>query len=371
MRRAQITGWGGCAPPTVLSNHDLESIMDTTDEWITSRSGIKERRISHLDNTELGRVASQQALAAAGIEASDLDLIIYATITADMIVPSASAVLQAKLGAQGCAAFDLNAACSGFVYGVTTAAGLIAARTYDRVLVVGAERLSHWMDYSDRTTSLLFGDGAGAVVMEASQDGASQDGANHDGAGVLSTTLGNNGSWGESLIVPGSGSSISFVASEADHSNNALIMDGGDVFKKAASHMAAAANEVLEEAGYTVDDVDLVIPHQANQRIMDAVGRRLKLPEGKLYSNIASYGNTSAASIPLALSEAMQQGRIHPGSLVLFVAFGGGLSWGAVLLRWGDRVEPIALSDATLDPADTDVMGLLADNFEYFGGGPQ
>jgi len=360
MRKAQITGWGGCAPPTVLSNQHLESIMETDDEWIRSRSGIRERRISHIDNTELGRVASERALAAAGIDASDLDLIVYATITADMIVPSASAVLQARLGAEGCAAFDLNAACSGFVYGVTTAASLIATGTYDKVLVVGAERLSPWMNYTDRNTSFLFGDGAGAVVMEPSAGEC----------GVLSTTLGNNGSWGESLIVPGSGSSVSFVAAEADHTFNALVMDGGDVFKKAASHMASAASEVLEDAGYTVDDVDLVIPHQANQRIMDAVARRIKLPEGKLFSNIESYGNTSAASIPLALSEAMDQGRIQPGSLVLFVAFGGGLSWGAVLVRWGDRVEPIARSDAALDPTDRAVFDLLEDNFEYFGGGP-
>ncbi len=359
MRRAQITGWGGCAPPTVLANSDLEQIMETTDEWISSRSGIKERRISHTDNTELGRVAAERALAAAGLQPGDIQLIIYATLTPDMLVPSASGVLQSKLGADGCAAFDLNAACSGFVYGVTTASALITTGAYDRVLVVGAERLSRWMDYSDRATSVLFGDGAGAVVMEA-QDGD---------AGVLATTLGNNGSWGDSLTVPGSGSSVSFVDAERDHSQNALIMDGQEIFKKAVSHMAAAANEVLEKAGMTVADVDLVIPHQANQRIMEAVARRLRLSETQLFSNIESYGNTSAASIPLALSDAISAGRVRPGAIVLLVAFGGGLSWGAVLMKWGDRVHPIETSAAELDASDHDVFGLLADNFAYFGGG--
>ncbi len=360
MRNAEITGWGGCAPPTVLANADLEQIMDTTDEWISTRSGIKERRISHTDNTELGRVAAQRALAAAGLTAADLELIIYATVTPDMLLPSASGVLQAKLGADGCAAFDLNAACSGFVYGVTTASSLIATGAYDRVLVVGAERLSRWMNYSDRATSVLFGDGAGAVVMEASAGDA----------GVLATTLGNNGSWGDALTVPGSGSSVSFVEGEKDHSQNALIMDGQEIFKKAVSHMAASASEVLEKVGMGVEDVDLVVPHQANQRIMEAVARRLRLRDEQLFTNIESYGNTSAASIPLALNEAISSGRIRPGSVVLLVAFGGGLSWGAVLLKWGERVEPVSISDADLTTPDDDVFGLLADNFSYFGGGP-
>lgn len=277
-----------------------------------------------------------------------------------MLCPSASGVLQAKLGAEGCAAFDLNAACSGFVYGLTTANSLISTGVYDRVLLVGAERLSRWMNYADRTTSVLFGDGAGAVVLQPSTGGA----------GILATTLGNNGTWGSSLIVPGSGTSVSFIEAERDHSQNALFMDGQDVFKKAVAHMADAGSAVLAQAGLTVADVDLVIPHQANQRIMEAVARRLDLTEQQLFSNIASYGNTSAASIPLALTEALEGGRITPGAVVLLVAFGGGLSWGAVLLEWGDRVEPLEGSTAELEPTDAPVFDLLADNFAYFGGGP-
>ncbi len=355
MRNAVITGWGKCLPPAVLSNHDLEQLTDTSDEWITTRTGIKERRVSHVEVSDMAAVAGHRALAAAGCSAADVDLIILATCTADSLIPSAAALLQNKLGATTAAAFDLNAACSGFVYSLVVGSNMVRAGTHDRVLVVGAEKLHRHLDFTDRSTAVLFGDAAGAVVLEASAGPA----------GVMASELGMDGTVYDILQVPRDGSAGD--VGPLDPSQSGIRMNGPEVFRKAVVTMGDAATRVVEEAGYGIDDVDLFIPHQANVRIIDAVAKRLHLPESKVFVNIGSYGNTSAATIPVALTEALEQGRITPGSLVVFAAFGAGLSWAAAVVRWGDRLVPLATSDAELAPSTAEAVELLRPNIDFFG----
>lgn len=342
-------------PPNVLSNYDLEQLVDTSDEWITSRTGIKERRISHVEASELATVACQRALAAAGKTVEDVDLLLVATCTGDSIIPSTASVVQRHLGAWNAAAMDLNAACSGFVYGMVVGTNMIRGGTNRTVLLVGVEKLHHITDFTDRTTCVLFGDGAGAVVLEAS-DGPS---------GVLSSDLGMDGSAGHILEVP-----IDGTSGDRQHhqpQDLAIQMEGPEVFRRAVTMMGESSLIALERAGLSLDDVDLLIPHQANVRIIDATARRLGLDDSKVFVNIASYGNTSAATIPVALSEAVDEGRIQPGDIVVLTAFGGGLTWGSVVLRWGERVNPIAISDAELPPTDRTTLELLQPNFDFFG----
>jgi 3-oxoacyl-[acyl-carrier-protein] synthase-3 len=352
MRRATITGWGKCTPPAVLGNADLEQVMDTTDEWITTRTGIKERRITHVENSEMAEVAGRHALAAAGLAPEDVDVLIVATCTPDRIIPSAASYVQHRLGLSRASAMDLNAACSGFVYGLTTANALIASGTANRILLIGSEKLTVLLDIEERSTAVLFGDGAGAVVLEAS------DGPD----GVHATTLGTDGGLAHLLTVAGYGTEDD-VPPEDD---GRLYMDGREVFRNAVVQMGEAAAKVVTDAGWRLDDVDLLIPHQANVRIIDATARRMKLPPEKVFVNIASYGNTSAASIPIALAEALAEGKIAPGTNLVFVAFGGGLTWAAASLTWGDRVTPVATSDAALPPYDRTGLELLMARQERF-----
>jgi 3-oxoacyl-[acyl-carrier-protein] synthase-3 len=338
MRRATITGWGKCVPPAVLSNADLEQLTDTTDDWITTRTGIKERRITHVENSDMAVVAGRHALAAAGIEAAEIDTLILATCTPDRLIPSAASLVQPKLGAVNAGVMDINAACSGFVYGLTVGNALIATGAAEKVLLIGSEKLSVLLDMEDRSTAVLFGDGAGAVVLEPSEGDD----------GVLATNLGTDGSLAGILTASGFGTEDD-VPIELDRR---LYMDGREVFRNAVVEMGNAAAKAVDDAGLDLEDVDLLIPHQANVRIIDATARRMKLPAEKVYVNIESYGNTSAASIPIALVEALQQGRISPGDHVVFVAFGGGLTWAAAALRWGERVDALSTSDATLSPTD-------------------
>jgi len=354
---ASITGWGKCLPPSVLSNHDLEQLVDTTDEWITTRTGIKERRISHVEVSDMAKVASLHALAAAGRTPDDLDLIILGTCTGDSIIPSTAAILQAKLGAWQAAAFDLNAACSGFVYALVVASNMIRSGTHRTVLVVGAEKLHYHLDFTDRSTCVLFGDAAGAVVMEATDKPI----------GVLASEIGMDGSAAEILWTPRDGTSGDRQLPKPEECG--IRMDGPEVFRRAVTTMGDASVRVIQAAGLELEDVDLLIPHQANVRIIDATARRLGLDPGKVFINIASYGNTSAATIPVALAEAVDEGRVQPGDDIVFAAFGAGLSWGAVVVRWGDRVEPISESDAALPPPDRTTMELLQPNLDFFGQG--
>ena len=357
MRSTIITGWGKCVPPAVLSNSDLETVTETSDEWITIRTGIKERRISHVEMSDLSAVAAERALAAAGIAADDLDLILVATCSPDRLLPSAATMVQAKIGATNAAGMDLNAACSGFIFGLGTADQMIKAGSMDTVLIIGAEKLSYWLDFTNRATSVLFGDGAGAVVVQAVEG--------EEGAGLLSFELGSDGTAGDLLCVPGSGTEGRPDQTEL----SSILMEGRDVFRRAVTAMGDSSARVVAEAGLSFDDVDLLIPHQANVRIIDATARRLELEPEQVYVNIASYGNTSSATIPIALTEALEEGKIKPGATIVFAAFGGGFTWAAAVYRWGSRVEPLGESDAELPPNEATALELLAGNIALHGAG--
>ena len=352
---AAITGWGKCVPPAVLSNTDLETLTQTSDEWITSRTGIKERRISHAETSDMATVAAFQALAAAGKDPTDLDMVLVATCSPDRLIPSAATMVQHKVGAVNAAAMDLNAACSGFLYGLVMADQMVRSGAFKTILLIGAEKLHYFLDFTDRSTSVLFGDGAGAVIVEATDEAV----------GLLSFELGTDGSQGEILCAPGTGTEGHVGSGE----HPTVKMDGPAIFRRAVDAMGEASVRVIESAGLSLEDVDLLIPHQANVRIIDATARRLKLDPAKVYVNIASYGNTSAATIPIALAEAVDEGRVGPGDLLVFAAFGAGLTWAAVAFRWGHRVEPLGTSDAALEPTDVTALELLQGNVDAYGKG--
>lgn len=301
-------------------------MVDTNDEWIVTRTGIRERRIAAAEEatSDLAFHASERALAAAGIAAEDLDLIVVATITPDSAFPSTACLLQDKLGASKAAAFDLSAACSGFIYGLATASGMIASGMYRHVLVVGAECLSRITDYTDRNTCILFGDGAGAVVL----------GPVENGRGFRSFELGANGAGGDLLKVCGGGSRMPASAESVADKQHFIRMEGREVFKFAVRIMGNAAEEALRKAGLEKSDIDLLVPHQANIRIIESALNRLDLPEEKCMVNLDKYGNVSAASIPLALAEAVEENRLKEGDCLVLVGFGGGLTWGASVLVW-------------------------------------
>jgi 3-oxoacyl-[acyl-carrier-protein] synthase-3 len=346
MKRMTITGWGYCTPEGVVTNDDLATVMETSDEWIATRSGIRQRRVSHVENSDLATVAARRALAGAGLEATDLDYILIATCTPDRFIPAMACHVQAKLGAVNAAATDTNAGCTGFIYGLNLANGLIATGSAKRVRLVGSERLTSYLDLERRDTAVLFADGAGAVILEAT------DGED----GLRSINVGSDGRLAGALTVEGAGSSWMDIPTPVS-----VIMDGREVFRNAVVGMGAAALQAVEGAGWDVADIDLLIPHQANLRIIDATAKRLGLDEGQVYTNIQYYGNTSAASIPIALGEAVEQGRIAPGAKIILVAFGAGLTWGAAAIQWGERTEPIALSDAALPPADRSGLQIMTD----------
>ena len=326
MVRAKITGTGSAIPAKVLSNFDLEGMVDTSDEWIRTRTGIRERHIAAEGEytSTLATRAAEQALALAGIEATDLDMIVVATVTPDFPFPATACIVQANLGACNATAFDLSAACSGFIYGLSIVDKFIRTGTVKRALVIGAEVLSRVVDWTDRNTCLLFGDGSGAVVVEA-VEGTS---------GILDSIIRSDGSYWELLYQPGIGSRNPASMQAVQDRKMYLQMQGNEVFKLAVRAMEDVALKVLSDNGLTPSDVGLLIPHQANRRIVDAIVKRLNLPDEKVFINLDRYGNTSAASIPIALDEANRQGRIKTGDLVLLDAFGGGLTWGAMAVRW-------------------------------------
>ncbi|MCZ8520097.1 MULTISPECIES: beta-ketoacyl-ACP synthase III [Paenibacillus] len=321
-----IIGSGKYVPERVLTNQQLEQMVETNDEWIVTRTGIRERRLASGEQaaSDLAYEASLQAIAQAGITPEEIDLIIVATVTPDMSFPSTSCILQEKLGAKRAAAFDLSAACSGFIYGLANAANFIATGTYKHALVVGAEVLSRITDYTDRNTCILFGDGAGAVVL----------GPVPEGRGFKSFELGADGSGGELLQVPAGGSRCPSSPQTLQGKGHYISMAGSDVFKFAVRIMGSAAEEALRKAGLEKSDIDLLVPHQANIRIIQASLNRLELSEDKCMINLDKYGNMSAASIPVALAEAVEGGRMKEGDCVVLVGFGGGLTWGASVLVW-------------------------------------
>ncbi len=326
MRHAAITGWGIAIPDRVLTNADLERLVETTDDWIVSRTGIKERRVvgANDSTTSLSVAAARHALDKANLTADDIDLIIVGTCTPDQFLVSQACLVQAEIGGNA-GAFDLGAACSGFVYALVTGSQFIQSGLYDRVLVIGVDTLTRFVDYSDRSTCVLFGDGAGAVVLEATDQER----------GLLSSVLGADGVGHKHLYVPGWGSLVPESAELFPEYRPYLQMNGREVFKFAVRVMGDAAIEAIGKAGLNLDDVDMFIPHQANSRIIDAAAKRLNLPQERIWTNLDRYGNTSAASVPIALFEAIEAGRIEDGDNLVFVAFGGGLSWAAGVVRWG------------------------------------
>jgi len=327
MLRAKIIGTGSSVPERLLTNADLEKIVETSDEWITTRTGIKERHIVSPGETfsDLATAAGKNALDDAGVAAADLDMVLVGTVSSDMLFPSTACLVQYNLGASKAAASDVSAACTGFLYGLHLADGLIQSGKAENILVVGGEILSRYVDWTDRSTCVLFGDGAGAVVVQATR-------GDH---GLLGSSMKSNGEYGDFICMPGGGSSRpANDAASIEERLPFIKMKGNETFKIAVRAMADVSEEVLAEQGFTHHDIQLLIPHQANRRIIDAVGKQLEIDPAKVYKNIERYGNTSAASIPIALDECARGGRLKSGDLVLMTAFGAGLTWGAVLMRW-------------------------------------
>lgn len=323
---AGILGMGHAYPEGVLTNADLEKMVETSDEWIFTRTGIKQRhKAKENEYTSMfGTAAAKMALERAGLQPTDIDLIVCATTTPDQIMPSTGALIQAQLGATNAAGMDIFAACSGFIYGLTMVESMIRTGQIKYALVIGAEVLTKYVDYTDRGTCVIFGDGAGAAVV----------GPVEPKKGILATKIRSDGRYEEQLYAPGGGTKLGTTHETIDNRMHFFKMKGNELFKVAVRSMADISAEMLEKAGYTVDDVAIVIPHQANQRITDAVASRLGVPEEKVYSNIAEHGNTSSASIPIALDECIQSGRVKEGDLVLLTAFGGGVTWGATVIRF-------------------------------------
>ncbi|MDD5729803.1 MAG: ketoacyl-ACP synthase III [Candidatus Omnitrophica bacterium] len=325
MKKVGIIGLGQYLPKRVLTNADLEKMVDTSDEWITTRTGIKERHIvaKHEATSDLALEAAKEALKDADVKPHDLDLIIVATITPDMQFPSTACFVQAGLGAKNAVAFDVSAACAGFIYALTVAQQFIARGVYKNALVIGAEVLSSVTDWQDRNTCVLFGDGAGAVVLKEVKSG-----------GIVETYLGSDGSYTDMLQMPAGGSRNPATIKTVEGRMHYLKMRGNELFKIAVKSMVDAAENVLEKAGLKGEDIDCLIPHQANARIILAVAKRIGLPEDKVYMNIDKYGNMSSASTVIALCEAVKLGRIKKGDTILLDAFGAGLVWGACIIKW-------------------------------------
>ncbi|MFN8619485.1 MAG: beta-ketoacyl-ACP synthase III [Chloroflexota bacterium] len=332
-RSVRITGWGSHAPARILTNADLEQIVDTSDEWIASRTGIRQRHIAAPDETtaSLGATAALRAIATAGLQPDDIDLIVLATLSPDYLMPSTASLVKEAIGNQRAAAFDVAAACSGFVFAYATADAYLRSGLYRNALVIGAEVLTRFIDFTDRGTCILFGDGAGAVVLSASD-------APGGGMGGLELTTDPEGAY--LLWVPSGGSRSPASAETAQRGEHFIRMEGRETYRFATRTLASTALKAIEKAGWTPDQVDLFIPHQANVRIIESVAKGLDLPMDKMFVNVDRYGNTSAASVPIALSEAVAAGRVQPGSKLVLVAFGGGFTSGAVAVEW------------TADPAD-------------------
>ncbi len=352
MTYAALTGWGKCLPTAILTNADLGTFLPTDDAWITSRTGMKERRISHVSGLEMSYVAASRALACSGVKAEDLDFIIYGSCSFDEHVPNSASGLQVKLGAHKAAAMDLNTACTSFLYGMSTATAFIKSGAAKKVLVIGVEHISKFMDWQNRNVSVLFGDGAAACVFEASENEE----------GVIAEKLQCFADSRQTLRVRGKGAIYTNIGVHLGDTR--WDFDGQEIFKKAVTGMGEGSVDVMKQAGVTIDDVEVIVPHQANLRIIEAVAKRAGASMEKVFLTVHKYGNMSAATAPVALVEAIEEGRVKPGCLVLIPAFGAGLTMSAHLIRWGSRVTPIATSDVELPPCNQTaleiVQGLMA-----------
>jgi len=358
-RYARMAGWGRYLPEKVLTNHDLEQMVETSDEWIRTRTGIHERRIAGEDETTctMSLAASRDALDVAGVKADEVDLIIVATVSPDYSVPAVASMVQDRLGAKRAAAFDLRAGCTGFVYALGVGAQFIATGAYENVLVIGAETTSRFVNWEDRNTCVLFGDGAGAVVLSASDVPT----------GMLSCVLGSDGSGWDALYVPGGGCARPLSQAVLDQGLHYLRMDGKRVFRFATRALATGVRRALSEARLAMDDVDLIVPHQANTRILDGARKALRIPEDKMVVNVDRYGNTSAASIPIALCEALEQGRIQDGDNIVLVGFGAGLTWAAAAVRMGVPETIPQLVSWTFVPLKNETVASAKSLFKSIG----
>jgi 3-oxoacyl-[acyl-carrier-protein] synthase-3 len=347
MTHAAIVGWGKCLPPAVLTNHDIATFLPTDDEWITTRTGMKERRISHVPGIELAIVATQRALACAGLKGEDVDLVIYGSCSNDEAVPNSASGVQQRIGATRAAAFDVNTACTSFMYGLSIGTSLVKTGVARTVVVIGVELISHYMDWENRNVAVLFGDGAAAVVLQATDREE----------GVLAEKLQCYADSRQILRVRGMGTMYANLG--VPFGQTRWDFDGQEIFRKAVQGMSEASLEVLQRAGVTTDQLDAVVPHQANLRIIDAVAKKVGADPSKLFLTVQKYGNMSAATAPVALVEAVEEGRVPPGGLVLMPAFGGGLTLSAHLIRWGERVTPLATTDADLPPSTKTALELV------------
>ncbi|HTJ20146.1 MAG TPA: ketoacyl-ACP synthase III [Steroidobacteraceae bacterium] len=349
MTHAAITGWGKCMPPAVLDNAGLASFMDTSDEWITSRTGIRERRVSHVPMTVLSHVAAMRALACAGMDPKDIDLVVLGTCSADETVPNTASAIQLLIGATKAAAMDINTACTSFLYGLSTATAMIRTGVVRNALVVGVEGITPYMDWSNRNVAVLFGDGAAAVVVQATDKEE----------GVIAEKLGCYADARATLRVRGMGTIYGNVGVQLG--DTTWDFDGQEIFKRAVHGMAKASQSALERAGISTDQVSLVIPHQANLRIIESVAKHCGISMDRVYVTVQKYGNMSSATVPVALVEALEDGRVKPGSILLTPAFGGGLTWCSHVIRWGDRVTPLGTTDIDLPPCTQTAVEIVKD----------
>jgi 3-oxoacyl-[acyl-carrier-protein] synthase III len=347
MTHAAITGWGKCLPPAVLTNRDLGTFLDTDDAWIVARTGMKERRVSHVPVGDLVHVACARALACAGLRAEALDLVVVGSTIGDEIAPNVASGIQHRLGARSAAAMDLNTACTSFLYGLSTATALIRTGVVRTALVAGGEVPSPFVDWQDRNTAVLFGDGAGAVVLQATEREE----------GLLSERLGCASEARGALDIRGVGAL--YANRGLPYGFTVWNFDGQEIFKRAVVAMAQASEEALAKRGLSVRDVDLLVPHQANRRIIDAVGRRLGIDPEKVFVNVERYGNMSAATVPVALAEALEERRVRPGAHLLMPSFGAGLTWCSHLVRWGERIDPLSATDVDLPPCEKSGLELV------------
>jgi 3-oxoacyl-[acyl-carrier-protein] synthase III len=353
MTYAAITGWGKCMPPSVLTNADLATFLDTSDEWIAQRTGIRERRISHVPGIAMAHVAASRALACAGIAASDLDLIVYGSCSNDEHIPNSASGLSVKLDAGSAAAMDVNTACTSFLHGLSTANAMIRTGVVKTALVVGVEWVSPFMDWHNRNVAVLFGDGCAAVVLQAADDES----------GVLAEKLGCYADARQILRVRGSGLLYGF-AGDITYGDTLWDFDGQEIFRRAVMGMGESSVEALRRAGKTPADINLVVPHQANLRIIEFVAKRAGISMDRVFLTVHKYGNMSAATVPVALVEALESGRVHPGDLLLTPAFGGGLTFCSHVIRWGERVTPLRESDVALPPCDRSALDLVRDHMK-------
>ena len=326
LRTVSIIGTGSYVPDKILSNEDLSRMVDTSDEWITTRTGIKERRVAAKDEytSDMSAKAAMKAIEQANISPEEIDLILVATATPDMLFPATACFVQKKIGATNAACLDISAACAGFLFGIEIAQQFIRSHTYDTVLVIGADKLTSITNWTDRNTCVLFGDGAGAAILR-------HRGGNH---GVISTYIGSDGQFTDILFMPGGGSRCPITRENVDNNLATIHMTGKEVYKQAVIAMLGAANKALELAGLSIEDISCVIPHQANLRIIEGIADRLGIPLEKFYVNLDRFGNTSAAAVAIALDEANRTGRINPGDYILMVVFGGGLTWAGTVIEW-------------------------------------